>query len=337
MYNMGKMHMMILIEMNEKTYVKHGGKHYFYKQWHDPDNYNKRIEKSFVCRKGQSKIETPIKTRTIAGEKTDAYINERHEYLDLAAKLPIDPTKVHSNTSEVDGKLVMKYSGSYNHRKPLEEFMKDEDPVEVFFTDKHWRGLQEVFPVSPSGSYFGTFLEPYIQTNSELIMTIVDELLDCDILMSPFMLMGKSMLDDPNVKEFEKTELEEYVINIYKSRKNVIPYKENLVDCFASKLLRIKKYDVLQKYKTDKRVLWAHFDRFVRNTRTIVKYLQDSDIDPVYFNMDRDDYGEVFGFHKNELPRDHTHPGDYPEREQYEQIAKEYVTIRDMKDMRYDD
>ena len=26
--------------------------------------------------------------------------------------------------------------------------------------------------------------------------------------------------------------------------------------------------------------------------------LQDSDIDPVYFNMDRDDYGEVFGFHK---------------------------------------
>lgn len=337
MYNMGKMHMMILIEMNEKTYVKHGGKHYFYKQWHDPDNYNKRIEKSFVCRKGQSKIETPIKTRTIAGEKTDAYINERHEYLDLAAKLPIDPTKVHSNTSEVDGKLVMKYSGSYNHRKPPEEFMKDKDPVEVFFTDKHWRGLQEVFPVSPSGSYFGTFLEPYIQTNSELIMTIVDELLDCDILMSPFMLMGKSMLDDPNVKEFEKTELEEYVINIYKSRKNVIPYKENLVDCFASKLLRIKKYDVLQKYKTDKRVLWAHFDRLVRNTRRIVKYLQDSDIDPVYFNMDRDDYGEVFGFHKNELPRDHTHPGDYPEREQYEQIAKEYVTIRDMKDMRYDD
>ena len=57
-------------------------------------------------------------------------------------------------------------------------------------------------------------------------------------------------------------------------------------------------------------------------------------IEPVYFNMDRDDYRDVFGFEKNDLPRDATHPGDYPEREQYEQIAKEYVRIRNMSDMR---
>ena len=332
--NMGKMHMMISIEMNKKTYVKHGGKHYFYKQWHDPDNYNKRIEMSYVCRKGQSKIEKPIKTKTTAGEKSDAYTNERHEYLDLAAKMPIDSTKLHSNTSEVGGELMMKFFGSYKDRKPPEEFMKDKDPVEVFFTDKHWRGLQKVFPVSPSGSYFGTFLEPYVKNdNQNLIMTIVDELLDCDILMSPFMLMGKYMLGHPDAKDFEKTELEAHCLKTYKSIKNVVPYKENLVDCFASKLKRIKKYNVLEEYKKDKRRVWSHLDGIVRNVRRIEKYLQDNKIDPVYFNLDRDDYKETFGFEKN-ISRINTHPGYYPEREEFEKIAKEYVTMRDMRDMR---
>ena len=50
--------------------------------------------------------------------------------------------------------------------------------------------------------------------------------------------------------------------------------------------------------------------------------------------MDRDDYKEFFGFENNSLPRTATHPGNYPEREQYEQLAKEYVTMRKMKDMR---
>ena len=50
--------------------------------------------------------------------------------------------------------------------------------------------------------------------------------------------------------------------------------------------------------------------------------------------MDRDDYKEFFGFDNNNLPRTATHPGNYHEREQYEQLAKEYVTIRRVKDMR---
>ena len=50
--------------------------------------------------------------------------------------------------------------------------------------------------------------------------------------------------------------------------------------------------------------------------------------------MDRDDYKEVFGFDNDKISRDSTHPGDYPEKNDYENIAKEYVIIRDMKDMR---
>tara|TARA_B100001057_G_scaffold313276_1_gene313417 strand:- start:895 stop:1944 length:1050 start_codon:yes stop_codon:yes gene_type:complete len=332
--NMGKMHLMQLIELNEKTYVKTGGKYYFYKQWHDPNNFAKRIEKSYVVRKGFTVVETPIKTKTTAGQKSDVCFSERHEYLDLVEDLTIDSTKLHSNTSEVGGDLMVKYFGNVSERKPPDEFMKGKDPVEVFFTDKHFAELQKHFPVSPSGNYLGTFLEPYIHSNSEFIMPLVEDLINVDIMFNPFSLLGKYMLGYIKEIQLERTELEKYVLNFYKSRKNIIPYKENLVDCFASKLKRIKKYNVIEKYNRNKRMVWASLDGVVRNLRRIEKYLQDADIDAAYFNMDRDDYGEVFGFEKNELPRDHTHPGDYPEREQYEQIAKEYVTIRDMRDMR---
>ena len=45
--NMGKMHLMQLIEINKKTYTKIKHPYYLYKQWHHPTEYNKRIEKTF--------------------------------------------------------------------------------------------------------------------------------------------------------------------------------------------------------------------------------------------------------------------------------------------------
>ena len=63
-------------------------------------------------------------------------------------------------------------------------------------------------------------------------------------------------------------------------------------------------------------------------------YFQKKGLEPVYFNMDRDSYKDTFGFENDNLPRTYTHPGNYPERKKYEQIAKEYVMMRNMKDMR---
>ena len=123
--------------------------------------------------------------------------------------------------------------------------------------------------------------------------------------------------------EYE-SENEKYVLNIYKSRKNVIPYKEDLVDCFASKIKRWSGNGKVEDY----------LDKVVKDLRRIEVYFNKKGLEPVYFNMDRDDYTETFGFEKNELPRDHTHPGDYPEREQYEQIAKDYVIMRKIRDIR---
>jgi len=331
---MGKMHMMQLIEINRKTYTKTGGRFYFYKQWHDPDNYKKRIEKSYLVRKGQSVVETPIKTKITFGEKSDVVYDKKdlHPFLRDVEKSPIDNTKLYSNSSEVGGDMMVNYFGSVSNRRPPDEFMKGKDPVEVFFTDKHIRERQKHFPVSPGANYLSTFLEKWLATNTQLVRPLVDELIDVDILFNPFSLMGKYMLGYPKVETVEPLEM--YVLELYRSRKNVIPYKEDLVDCFASKLKRYKKRDVIETYKNDKRLIWSHLDGIVRNIRRIEKYLQHNGIEPVYFNMDRDSYKEVFGFEKNDLPRDATHPGDYPEREQYEQIAKEYVRIRDMRDMR---
>ncbi len=329
--NMGKMHLMQLIEMNRKTYTKVKYPYYLYKQWHDANNYKKRIEKTFVIRKGQSDVETPIKTKTTFGETPD-FVEDRHEYLDKVANTSIDSTKLHSNTSEVGGDLMEHYFGGVNDRKPSDDFMKDKDPVEVFFTDKWFKDLQKHFPVSPSANYLGTFLEPYLKSKTECILPIVDELCDVDVIFDPFTIMGRYMLGHP--QQQEKNEHEGYVVNLYRSRKNIIPYKENLIDCFASKLKRYQKGDVASKYKEDKRLIWSYLDGVVKNLRRIEKYLLHNGIEPVYFNMDRDNYKEVFGFEKNELPRDTTHPGDYPEKGMYETISKEYVMIRDMRDMR---
>ena len=334
--NMGKMHLMQLIEINKKTYTKTGGRYYFYKQWHDPDNYRRRIEKTYLVRRHQSKVETHIKTKTTFGAKSiKVSRGGEHPFLTDVIKNPIDSTKLFSNTSEVGGDLMVHYFGGVHERKPPDDFMRGKDPVEVFFTDKWFEELQKHFPVSPSGNYLGTFLEPYLLTHPEYIRDLVDDLSDVDVLFNPFSLMGKYMLGYPKwEKDDKEDDLELYVLKLYKSRKNIVPYKENLIDCFASKLKRYKKRNVIETYNKDKRVVFKHLDGVVKNLRRIEKYMIHRGIEPVYFNMDRDDYKEVFGFEKNDLPRDATHPGDYPEREEFEKIAKEYVIIRNMKDMR---
>ena len=221
--NMGKMHLMQLIEINRKTYTKTGGRYYFYKQWHDPDNYKKRIEKTYLVRRHQSKVETPIKTKTTFGEIPD-FVEDRHEYLDIAHNNSVSTTKMHSNTSEVGGNLMVQYFGGVHERKPPDDFMKGKDPVDVFFTDKWFKELQKHFPVSPSGNYLGTFLEPYLLTHTEYIRDLVDDLSDVDVLFNPFSLMGKYMLGYPKWERDDKEDdLELYVLELYKSRKNVVP------------------------------------------------------------------------------------------------------------------
>ena len=351
---MGKMHMMQLIEMNKKSYIKNKFPFYFYRQWHDPDDYRVRIEKSYVVRKGKNQIETPVKTKTTFGQKAKVLkCPEIHEYLQVVSSLSEYVhnenemeglrIKLHSNTLEKGGDLMKKYFGGVEERRPPDILMKDKDPVEVFFTDKYICDLLKHFPVSPSRNYLSKFLEPYMENNNEYIAPFLDELLDVDLNIEPFHVMGRKMIGSMNKDMSDIDELEKYVINLYKKRKNVIPYKEDLIDCFASKLNRfsnkhllkgLNKHNIMSISKNGKQIIWDYFDNIVRNLRRIEWYFKQRGLEAVYFNLDRDDYKEFFGFDNNPLPRTATHPGDYPEREKYEQLAKEYITMRKIKDMR---
>jgi len=348
---MGKMHMMQLIEINKNSYTKIKHPYYFYTQWQDPDNYRKRIEKTYLVRKHQSNVETPIKRKTTFGAKPikvsrGAARQDKHPIFADVARHPIDSTKLFSNTSEVGGDLMEQYFGKVNERKPPDILMKDKDPVEVFFTDKYHSDLQKYFPVSAGNHYLDTFLEPYLKVDGlhPSILPFVDELCDVDFIFDPFSIMGRHMLGAHPKRDInDVTEVEKRIIGKYRSRKNVIPYKENLIDCFASKLKRYSHSHVLQRYKTenalelykiDKGLLWMYLDTVVKQVRRIELYFKKNNIETFYFNMDRDSYKDTFGFEKDNLERTSTHPGDYPEKEEYEKMAKEYVMMRKMKDMR---
>ena len=350
---MGKMHLMQLIEINKKSYLKNKFPYYFYKQWHDPDDYTVRVEKSYVVRKGKNEVEIPVKTKTTFGQTSNGVkCPDIHEYLKVVNSLSKNPDedemlglriKLTSNTLEKGGDLMKKYFGGVEERRPPDNLMKDKDPVEVFFTDKYVCDLLKHFPVSPSRNYLNSFLEPYMENNTKYILPCLDELLDADIIIEPFHVMGRKMIGSMNMDMSDISELEKYVLNLYKSRKNIIPYKEDIIDCLASKLKRFSNKHVLQRLNTenmltiskiDKGIIWNYFDGIVRNLRRIEWYFQKRGLEPVYFNMDRDDYKETFGFDSINLTRTATHPGDYPERKHYEKLAKEYVTIRKIKDMR---
>tara|TARA_B100001113_G_scaffold305874_1_gene266802 strand:+ start:392 stop:1390 length:999 start_codon:yes stop_codon:yes gene_type:complete len=314
MPNMGKIHLMSICDLNNKVYTHCIDRYFFYK-------HSKESMETFFVRKGQSKVDRRIKE-----------IGSRVKRIELSKKHRFLQEERYCSFEEIEN-LRTQYFGHVDERYPPDILMKNRDPVDVFFTRKWYAEIQEHFPISPSTNYFGTFLEPYLQSNTELIMSIVDELLDVDMVFDPFSLMGLSFIKHKH-KQREKSELESYVYKSYQSRKNVVPYKEDLIDCFTSKLKRYQKGDIIAKYKKDKKLVWQYLDNVVKNLRRIEKFLQNANIDIVYFNMDRDDYKQVFGFEKNDLPRTATHPGDYPEREMHEKIAKEYVIIRDMKDMR---
>ncbi len=343
---MGKMHLMQLIEINKKTYTKIKHPFYYYTQWHDPDDYRRRIEKTYVIRKGSSVVETPIKTKTTFGQEPLVRTKKQHPYLNAAAKSNISVTKLHSNTSEVGGDLMVQYFGDVNDRTPPDILMKNRDPVEIFFTDKYFAELQEHFPVSAGQNYLETFLEPYLKPEGvhPSIVPHIDDLCDVDIVFDPFSIMGRHMLG-ANIK-FQlhpQTEEERYVIKKYKQRHNIIPYKEDLVDCFASKLKRYTNKHVLKRFGTQnaaklyaikRGILWNYLDIVVSQVRRIENYFSTNKITPYYFNMDRDSYKDTFGFEEDPLERTNTHPGDYEERARYEKIAKEYIYKRGMKDMR---
>lgn len=140
--------------------------------------------------------------------------------------------------------------------------------------------------------------------------------------------------------------------------RNFVPYKENVLDsmisklaCFDKKLAGKRAFkitgrptvfkDLFDAYKKHKDLVWLHLDDIVNEGRNIEYRLRELNIPYEYFNLDKDDYA-VFGC-TAELPHEYTHPDwdltnekTYNNWSKLKRMAEEYISVRQLKDVRLD-
>tara|TARA_B100000424_G_C22921296_1_gene490181 strand:+ start:168 stop:1019 length:852 start_codon:yes stop_codon:yes gene_type:complete len=125
-------------------------------------------------------------------------------------------------------------------------------------------------------------------------------------------------------------------INFIRNCNNIVPYKENILDSAISKLDKFSdaktpfKHDIVKAYEVNKKFVWIYLDNMLYNhPQWIERLLQQYDIPYTYFNLDKDNYNEVFGW-EIVIDRDITHPnqrwGGLEERYNLvKEIAEDYI------------
>ena len=177
----------------------------------------------------------------------------------------------------------------------------------------------------------------------------LEDMFDGDIIIRPHHLLGF-------VNYQRKYSTTPRIISLLKNTINIVPYKEDIIDSMISKLnmfdppKQSKKYTkisnrpvffktIIDAYKKDKEIVWRHLDDFTRQQRDVEQALQDYDIPYDYLNLDQDDYSRFSC--KIILNKKYSHPNfdrNNPDVEQkymmLEDIAKEYVTVRELTDIK---
>ena len=130
-----------------------------------------------------------------------------------------------------------------------------------------------------------------------------------------------------------------YYADKYRDHHHIIPYKENLLDSIATKLDKVGHLgyhlwgcDMMDLYKNRKNELWAYLDTFSNHIKRVKNILDDLDIPYTNFNLDRDNYVDVFGWENHPFDRKMTHLHDtfdsdinYERWQECVTIAKEYL------------
>ena len=139
--------------------------------------------------------------------------------------------------------------------------------------------------------------------------------------------LGKTFLIPPNVLD-----------KLQKSN-NIIPYKSDIFGCLVSHIdsfshLTHHQYDetVVEIYKKNKKLIWDYLDHQLNQPVKIAEFLSKNNIPYIYFDLDKDNYNEIFGG-DYELDREytsHAHVWEgYEDRyNQVARIAKEYISLR---------
>ena len=174
---------------------------------------------------------------------------------------------------------------------------------------------------------------------------VLDTISDCVGITRMFHLLGY-------VNHEKKYHPTPKIISFLKTYKNIVPYKDNLIDSMISKLnlfdppKQSKKYTnrtgrpiffktILDAYNRDKEIVWSHLDEFTQRQRDIEQLLLDLNIPFEYFNLDKDSYKDMFDLDEG-VQRDRTHP-KFEHNDNWniiKNMAEEYIDIRKLQDVR---
>ena len=191
--------------------------------------------------------------------------------------------------------------------------------------------------------------EPFLNHAPNTWEFALDDMFDGELLVRPHHLLG--------IVNYQRRYITTpKIISLLKNTINIVPYKVDIIDSMISKLnvfdppKQSKKYTrrtgrpvffktIIDAYKRDKEIVWSHLDDFTRQQRDIEQALQDYNIPYDYFNLDEDDYS-IFEC-KIVLDKKYSHPNfdtSNPvvehKRKIFEDMAREYVTVRGLTDTR---
>lgn len=134
-------------------------------------------------------------------------------------------------------------------------------------------------------------------------------------------------------------------IHFLRNCNNIVPYKEDILDSAMCKLDKFYEYthtpykhDVVKAHKENKNYVWIFLDNLIFTSQQYIEQLlQQYNIPYTYFNLDKDNYNEVFGW-EIVVDRDVTHPHRrWDDNEKYnliKNIAEEYIIYNKKGDTR---
>lgn len=172
---------------------------------------------------------------------------------------------------------------------------------------------------------------------------VINEWKDVALVLNAFPLLGLPTMGGRVNYNSPLLSTTDIGLDFIRSRKNIVPCKEDRVDDIMGKLVcfnceyqskksmkitgrPIRFKNILDAYNKHKEILWIHLDDILNEQKAIEYRLQQLEIPFDYFNLDTDSY-DIFEC-TLDLPREYTKwKGD----DYIMNIAQEYVNMRNLK------
>ena len=272
----------------------------------------------------------------------DAYINP------LSKEDGIDYDTMYAEIMKYhDTKTRVKYydnilkSGKFFKYEDIKKYMSNEYKD----TDIQFRAFMEYFMLDEK-------IEPM---GYEMLNDNADEIFD-DVDMIMTSLIHNFVLPKPIGHQYGTGILENHyllqqfgvtyqipsnVLSKLRKANNVIPYKSNTFDCVVKQIDSFSHFTCHkwketppELYKKDKNIILDYLDHQLNQPLEIAEFLAKNDIPYKYFDLDNDNYNEVFGGNF-EVDKEYTSHAPtwvgYEDRyNEVVKIAEEYITLRNL-------